>query len=520
MRQEEGKIKVDRDLEYNSRWMSHEIGVDQSFDAIRREFEIGGRKTVMFFMDGFVKDEVMERVLSRFSVLEPQDLRPHVFKNIFKKYLTYIEVETTDDLKKALDMLLAGPLILFIDGIEEAIVIDVREYPVRSPEEPDLERVVRGSRDGFVETIVFNTALIRRRVRDPKLRMEMLQVGTRSRSDVCLSYIKDIANPRLVASIKEKIQQINIDGIPMAEKSIEELIAPGNFWNPFPRVRYTERPDVAANHLLEGHLLVIVDTSPSVIILPVTLWHHLQHAEEFRQAPAVGVFMRWLRYIYVLLSVLIMPTWLLVATNPRFLPESLSFIGPTKSGHVGLFFQFLFAELGINLMRIAAVHTPDALTTSLGIIAAVLIGEIAVSVGLFTSEVVLYTAIAAVSIFATPSQELGQANTLVRVFLLLGVGLFGLPGFAAAMLSVIFLLLTTKSFGIPYLWPLVPLNLSALRDVLIRPPIPTQNLRLSILNPQDVKSQTTPGRAMAKPIPSEDGEDGGSNRSRKRKKRR
>ncbi|MGI6555205.1 MAG: spore germination protein [Bacillota bacterium] len=496
-----GKVPVSANLERNSDWMSQELGIDRSFDVIRRDISIGDRKAALFFVDGFAKDEIMERILTTFAMLQPQDLRPTPLKQVFHRYLSYIEVETTDDLHDAVSKVLAGPLALVIDGIPEIIIIDAREYPVRGPQEPDLEKVVRGSRDGFVETVVFNTALIRRRIRDPKLRMEMMQVGRRSKTDVCISYIEDIANDKLVQMVKDKINQIDIDGIPMAEKSVEELIAPGSFWNPLPRVRYSERPDVAAAHLLEGHVLIIVDTSPSVIILPSTLWHHLQHAEEFRQSLGVGIFIRLLRFAAVFLSVFLMPLWLLLATNPRFLPESLAFIGAAEPGSISLPIQFILAELGINLMRMAAIHTPASLTTALGLIAAVLIGDIAISVGLFSPEVVLYTAIAAVAIFATPSSELGQANTLFRLFLIVSVAVLGLPGFVGAVFLILLLLIGTKSFGVPYLWPLIPFNLKSFKDILIRPPVPTQNLRPFAGPSKDYKRQATPGRAAAKPEP-------------------
>lgn len=481
--------------------MSQELGIDRSFDVIRRDVSIANRKAALFFVDGFSKDQIMERILSHFAELQPKDLEPSALKKIFHRYLSYIEVDTTDDLHEAVSKVLAGPLALVIDGIEQVIIIDAREYPVRSPQEPDLEKVVRGSRDGFVETIVFNTALIRRRIRDPKLRMEMMTVGWRSKTDVCVSYIEDIADDNLVATVKKKIEQIDIDGIPMAEKAIEELIREGSYWNPLPTVRYTERPDVASAHLLEGHVLIIVDTSPSIIVLPSTLWHHLQHAEEYRQNLLVGVFIRLLRYVTVLVSVFLMPVWLLLATNHQYLPESLKFIGTSKPGSISLPIQFILAELGINLMRMAAIHTPASLTTALGLIAAVLIGDIAISVGVFSPEVVLYTAISAVAVFATPSSELGQANTLFRLFLIITVAIFGLPGFAGAVFIICLLLVGTKSFGVPYMWPLIPFNGSAFKDILIRPPVPKQNLRAFAGPSKDYRRQAPPpGKVAAKPM--------------------
>src|SRR5699024_2707149 len=185
---------------------------------------------------------------------------------------------------------------VFVDGEKYAFVVDVREYPGRQPEEPDTERVIRGARDGFTENVVINTALTRRRIRDARLRNEMLKVGERSTTDVCLSYIQDIADDEMVELTKEKIRSIEIDGITMADKAVEEFLVESE-WTRYPLVRYTERPDVAANHLLEGHLLLTVDTSPSIIILPTTFFNHLEHAEEYRQAPAVGTFIRWIRLL-------------------------------------------------------------------------------------------------------------------------------------------------------------------------------------------------------------------------------
>jgi stage V sporulation protein AF len=216
----------------------------------------------------------------------------------------------------------------------------------------------------------------------------------------------------------------------------------------------------------------------------------------------VGVFIRLLRYAAVFISVFLMPVWLLLATHPGYLPQSLKFIGTSKPGALGLPVQFILAELGINLMRMAAIHTPASLTTALGLIAAVLIGDIAISVGLFSPEVVLYTAISAVSIYATPSSELGQANTLFRLFLIVSVAVFGLPGFAGAVFLIGLLLVGTKSFGVPYLWPLVPFNSSALKDILIRPPVPKQNLRSFAGTGKDHRRQAVPGTAAAKPVPS------------------
>jgi stage V sporulation protein AF len=411
-----------QDIELNSDYdrtldlIKKELGEGESFDIVVREFKIAGQKSALIGIDGLIKDDVMTWIMQSLFLLK--DSRSEHIKSTLQTAIPYIELSREDNIDELLYLVLSGSVLLVVDGLKELLVIDARTYPSRNPEEAEIERVVRGSRDGFTETIVFNTALLRRRVRDPKLRIKMMRVGRRSKSDVCLCYIKDIADPDLVATISSKIEAIEIDAVPMAEKAIEELIVPGNWWNPFPRVRYTERPDVAAAHLFEGHVLVMVDTSPSVIIAPATYFHHIQHAEEYRQNPVVGSYIRGVRFLAVMASIIITPLWMLFALSPELLPDFLEFIGPKKIGQVPVFIQFIIAELSLDLIRMAAIHTPSPLATALGVIAALLIGDIAVNIGLFAPEIILYTAVVAVGSYCTPSYEMAMANRLVRFFIL------------------------------------------------------------------------------------------------------
>ncbi|MGQ9496967.1 MAG: spore germination protein [Desulfotomaculales bacterium] len=488
--------KLASDLEINVRELKSILATDKNFDVLVRELELGRKKIVLYFVDGLTNDLLITQVLERLTTVDPHNISINAFTKLFKSYINFTEVNVVDTYDEIVNKVLSGPLALLVDGEDRALIIDARVYPVRSPDEPDLEKVVRGSRDGFTETLVSNTALIRRRIRDPGLRFEIMQAGLRSKTDIVLAYIEDIANPELVDSVREKIRYINIDGLPMGEKAVEELISPGTFWNPFPRVRYTERPDVAAAHLLDGHVLVLVDTSPSVLILPTTYFHHLQHAEEFRQNPSVGIYLRVIRFLGVAISVFLLPLWLLFALQPELLPAELAFLGPTKAGKIPLLVQFLFAEAAIDMIRLATIHTPSPIATSTGVIAAVLLGDLAARVGLFIPEVVLYTALAAISTFLTPSYELASANRLVRLFLLVLTGLLRLPGFLIGILTVFIFLLRTRSFGIPYLWPLIPFNAEGLKAVLARPPVPIQHFRLSILKPQDRIRQPLPARKV------------------------
>ncbi|MBT2687136.1 spore germination protein [Bacillus sp. ISL-47] len=482
---EQGKrepVKVS--LKENIAYLREALGVEKSFDVIQLDVEYAEREMALYLVDGFVKDDILHYLMKMLAGLDKDQLEGDTLSRLIKTYIPYVEVETSDDLNKVVDMVLAGPTALVVDGVDQVILIDARTYPVRGPQEPDIERVVRGSRDGFVETLVFNTALTRRRIRDRTLRMEYMQVGRRSKTDIVVSYIEDIADPTMVEKVKESISKIDTDGLPMAEKSIEEFIS-GRHWNPYPMVRYTERPDTAATHLYEGHVCIIVDGSPSVIITPTTFWHHLQHAEEYRNKPLVGAYLRFVRFLAVWASIFLLPLWYLFAVEPQLLPEALSYVGPNETGQLPLVVQFLIIELGLDMLRMAAIHTPTSLATALGLVAALMIGQVAVEVGLFINEVILYLAIAAIGTFSTPSYEMSLANRLIRIGLLIATSLFHTYGYVIGIVLLIIMLARMKSFGVPYLWPFIPFNLRAFRDVLVRSPIPLKNRRPRFLHPKD-----------------------------------
>lgn len=484
MQEESRKHLVSSDFEKNIAFLKDELGVDASFDLIHLELKHGGRRMGLFLVDGFGKDTALTQIQRELNRLPEDGLKENPLDTLMQHQIPYVEIAKSDDLDEVIDEVLAGPAALVIEGIEQVILLDTREYPVRGPEEPDTEQVIRGSKDGFVETLVMNAALIRRRVRDRSMRVEYNKVGRRSKSDLALVYLADIADQEYVEAMKQALNQIDTDGLPMADKSIEEFIF-GHHYQPYPLIRYTERPDVAATHLFEGHILLLVDGSPSAMIVPTTFWHHLQHAEEYRQKPVVGASLRIVRFGAVWVSLFLMPLWYLLATNEQFVPEVLSFIGAEKEGAVPLFAQFLVAEAGIEMLRMAAIHTPNPLATALGLVSALLIGEVAINVGLFSAEVVLYLAVAVVGTFATPSYELSLANRLIRVALLLSTALFGLGGFIVGITVWLLMLIRLQVLGTPYMWPFLPFNGRALRDVIFRAPMPLKNRRPVAIHPND-----------------------------------
>jgi len=382
----------------------------------------------------------------------------------------HFQGEKVTDVEKFIGSVVSGLLGIIIDDCSHGYIVDVRSYPTRAPQEPDTEKVVRGSRDGFTENIIINTALIRRRAKDHNLRNEMFSVGEKSKMDVCLCYVEGLTPPELVNDVRKRILDIKVDELSMSDKALEELIVKQRF-NPYPLVRYSERPDTIAAHLYQGMIAIVVDTSPSVILGPITIFDHVHHVEEYRQTPLIGTYLRLIRYSGILMAMFLVPLWLLVVVQPDLLPESLSFIGPKEVGNIPIIAQILMAEFGIEFLRMASIHTQTPLSTAMGIIAGVLVGQIAIDVGLFTPEVVLYVAVSAIGNYLTPSYELSLANKFSKIIFIICTFFFKLPGLLISVAVWVIFLASLKSFNKPYLYPLIPLNLRELVKNIIRFPM-------------------------------------------------
>ena len=464
-------VPVEKNIDETQKILEDKLGFGKSFDVGQREIVVMERRIQLYYITGLVDSELVVDLMTQLLLLNSL---PHpnddVFQTIHNR-LVHQQVTVTDKVNDICTSVLSGLVAIIVDKETQAFVVDVRSYPGRGPSEPDTEKTVRGSRDGYTENIIINTALTRRRIRTGKLRNIILKVGDQSKTDVVLMYIEGIADQGMVDDVKHRIEQVKVDGLTMTDKELEEFIT-GQVYNPYPLVRYTERPDVVAAHLYQGMIAIIVDTSPSVMIGPVTLFDHLTSVEEYRQTPAVGTFLRLIRYAGIIVSVFLMPTWLLFVLHPEYLPDFLNFIGPQEEGNIPIVLQVISGEIGMEFLRLASIHTPTAISSALGIVSAILIGQVAVDVGLFGPEILFYVAIGALGAFVTPSYELGLANKMFKLFIIVGTALLGLWGYIGTIVVGLIFLATMKSFGKPYLYPLIPFNFKALLKSVIRYPIP------------------------------------------------
>ncbi len=440
----------------------------RNFDILEKHLLIAEHSASLFFIDGLVKDDILEKLLEYFYSLKPEDL-PDSLEQFQMQNLPYIEAETLTQMEDILKNLLSGVPCLFIKGMPDCLAIDCRTYPARSVEEPFKDRTLRGSRDGFVETVVFNTALIRRRIRSPKLCMEMLTTGQSTLTDIVLCYMEDRVDQICLKRLKKRIDEISVDSLTMNQESLAELLLPGRWFNPFPRFHLTERPDTAAASVLEGNIVILVDNSPSAILLPTTLFAITEEANDYYFPPITGTYLRLSRFLIMVISLVLTPFFLLLMQNPGWIPESFQFIRIQDTVNIPLIWQFLLLELAVDGLRLAAIHTPDMLSTPLSVIAGLVIGEFAVNSGWFNSEVMLYMAFVTIANYSQSNAELNYAVKFMRILLLLLTCWFGPTGFIAGLAITFVSLLGCRTFsGKGYLYPLIPFHWKTLRRQLFR----------------------------------------------------
>lgn len=435
------KETVFSSLEKNVIYMNTILPVKESFDLIQRDIVIGERNCTFYFIDGFTKDEVMQKMMSGFFTLKKEDM-PQSATEFSKLQIPYIEVDVINEFSQIVRNVLSGVTCLFVDGYTECLAIDCRTYPARGVDEPEKDKSLRGSRDGFVETIVFNTALIRRRIRDPHLIMQMFEVGKTTRTDVTLCYMSDRVEYELLEKLTTKIQQIDCDALCMNQQSLAEALFKRKWFNPFPKFKFTERPDTAAACLLEGKIVILVDNSPSAMILPTTIFDVIEEANDYYFPTLTNVYLKFARAIITIGTVFLTPLFLLFMQNMEWIPKALEFIMIRDNVNVPIVFQLLFLELAIDGLRLAAMSTPSMLSTPLSVIAGIVMGEFSVKSGWFNSEVMLYMAFVAVANYTQPNFELGYALKFMRLLLLILTAIWNVYGFvvgtAIIVLSLVF----------------------------------------------------------------------------------
>ena len=453
----DSKQKITGSLQTDMAYLNQTLDVERNFDIIYRVVHIGGKEACMYLVDGFCKDDLDQKLLQYFMDLTP-DKMPEDMHGMSKQFTPYVEVDIEDKWDTLIQSLLSGMFLLLIDGYEKALVIDSRTYPSRGVAEPEKDKALRGSKDGFVETLVSNTALIRRRIRSTDLHMEMLNAGESSHTDIALCYMKG---------------RVDDVFLTMNQESLAECLYQRKWYNPFPKFKYTERPDAASAQVLEGNIVILVDNSPSAMILPTTIFDVIEEADDYYFPPVTGTYLRMTRFLISILTYLVTPTFLLMMNNPQWIPESFSFIMLQEEPNLPLIWQFLVLELAIDGLKLAAINTPNMLSTPLSVMAALVLGEFSVNSGWFSSEVMLYMAFVAIANYTQSNYELGYALKFLRIITLLLAQWFNLWGYIGGILLSLLAMGCNRTVSHrSYLYPLIPFKWKALKGKLFRTRLP------------------------------------------------
>ena len=469
--------QLSKSLAENRKELDRRIGVGRNYDVISRDLNLGGVAARLYVVDGYGDDGVIERILSFLLQVKPQDMEQVTdMEEIIRRFITFGEVNAERQVQNILTGVFLGKTALVVEGFDACALIDAKTFPGREIQEPPEGRVLRGAHEGFVEILLKNTSLLRRRIRDEHLTLENHKIGTQSQTDVVLAYMENKVDRNVLEEIRGKLQKIDINSIAMGQESIAEAMMKPQWYNPFPKVRYTERPDTAVACMMEGSVVLLVDNSPSVMLLPTYFFDFMEEANDYYFPPLVGTYLRYIRIAVFVLSLVITPIWYLLAKSPHAVPDWLQFVTVEEEGAVPLLAQLLLVEFLVDLLKLASLNTPDVLSNSFSMIGALILGDFAVQARWLVPEVLVYMAFVAIASFAQPSFEMGYALKLMRAVLLILIALLDWWGFALGIGILLVLLFTTKHIvGRGYMYPLYPFNAKDMGRLLVRHPVNRDN---------------------------------------------
>ncbi len=460
-------MNISSDIETNILHFDAIFSPERNFDLKKREFSFAGKKSVLYMIDGFLRSDVLERILSTLAVLKEGDADAQ--KEFLEHHLAFAGVETKSDDSEIALCVYSGRTVLMVEGFTEAFVLELRSYPQRDNAEPDRDKVMRGSRDGFTETMLFNAALIRRRIRDRDLSVEYQTIGTVSKTDVALCYLSTKVDKKMLKDVREKIRCSKIEALTMNQEDMANVINGKQRWNPFPKYKFTERPDVASAQIMKGDLIVLIDNTPTAMIMPSTIFDIAEDANDYYFPPLTGAYLRLTRLGIMFVTLFLTPIWLLALRYPEFVPEAFEFVLITENQNIPIVLQLLILEFIIDGLKLSSLNTPGMLSSTFSIIAGIIVSDFAVQSGWFASETMLYMAFVAMANYSQPGYELGYAIKFMRMFMLVGVALFGIYGFAAGAVLTVYLILSTKIHGKHgYFYPVIPFSAKGMAKLLFR----------------------------------------------------
>ena len=450
------------DYEQNIAKVDTVLSPGMNYDLVKRTLRVGEASLTLYYLEGMTKTDSLEKLIVHFCTVKDFGAGNDGDARTFaERSLPAADTLVLSDIKALVSAVLGGSTLLFCDGFgAHAVRIDLRSYPARPSEEPENDKVMRGSRDGFVETLITNVSLIRRRIKNPDLVVRRVTAGKSTGTDLALCYMKGRADEEYAKELEERLASLDTDSLVLGHESMAEALMRKQWYNPFPKSRATERPDAAAATILEGGIIVLCDNSPEAMIFPTTLFHFLQETDDFYFSPLTGTYLRLLRHCIFWLTMILTPLWYLAMHHGELLPPALHFVIPSDPGDLPILAQIILTEFALDGLKLASLNTPNVLASSLSVVGGLLLGDFAVTVGWVSPDVILYMAFVSIANFTQSSYELGYAFKYLRIVTLILTALFDWIGFALGILLGFVLAATNRTLDGRhcYLYPLIPWN--------------------------------------------------------------
>ncbi|MFT9494437.1 spore germination protein [Anaerosolibacter sp.] len=503
-RKQDSEPEVYEYKEFIKKYVSRKVSENKEYlqkilkggeDIIYREFSIGEKKQqlLLVYVDGMVDKTLLnEQILKSLMV----DLRRSTYgeivsiESVKNRCLSVSEIKEVETFDKLVLGLLSGDTLVFMDGEPHGLVIGSKGWDSRGVAEPTTEKNVKGPKDCFVETLRSNTVLIRRRIRDPNLAIEMLEVGRRTKTDVALVYLKGVIKEGLAEEVKQKIKKVDIDGI-IDSGQLEQLIA-AKKWTIFPQTVSTERPDKIVAGILEGRFAIIVDGSPFVLLAPAGFADYLDAPDDYYENPMVTSILRITRYLSFFLSASLPGIYIaMVNLHPGMFPPKLviSIVATRGALPFPTYIEMFIMESVLEVMQEAGIRLPQSIGQTVSIVGGIVIGQAAVEAGLVSPIVVIIVSLTAITSFTLPSYGLNLACRALRLPFMVAGATLGFFGIIAFSIMVLTHMASLDSFGVGYFEGFSPYRIGSLKDAIVQAPLSLMRSRPEFLKPQDTQRQ-------------------------------
>ncbi|MER2108468.1 MAG: spore germination protein [Solibacillus sp.] len=492
--------RLEKKLEMNVAIIKKVLG--NSADLIVRESSIGSieNKFAMIYLKGLVNEEQVNNNILRILELNKKEIKTNLFNTVYEEMIALTEIEKSQKLDELILAVLNGDTVFLLSECDQAIVLGTSGGEFRAIEEPQSESVIRGSRSGFVENLKFNIALLRREIKDPNLRIMLIEIGKHSNQKIAVCYIEGQVKSEIVEEVVRRLKTIDIDFAPDSG-FVEQWIEDSNL-SPFPQILDTERPDRVAYNLLKGKVGVIVEGSPFALLMPIMIGDSLKSIEDYNQRWVISTLLRILRFVSFYMTLFLPALYVaLVSYHPELIPTQLLFtIAASREGvPFPSLIEALMIALFYEILQEAGTRLPRKIGQTIGIVGGIVIGEIAVQAGIVTPLMVIAISLTAISAFTLPNYSLSIGLRVIRFGAIFAATVLGLYGIILAFIMIHIHLANLKSIGIPYSAPFAPNYLWNLENVIIRAPITTLTKRQPppFLEPTDGEQKNNGGKAKS-----------------------